>query len=64
LPQDKLTGGGNAEETYRSMLDQEYAAAASKRGGNGSIASMIENELLKTYAVPVRKTTTTKGEEQ
>jgi peptidoglycan hydrolase FlgJ len=64
VPQDKLTGGGNAEETYRSMLDQEYAAAASKRGGNGSIASMIENELLKTYAVPVRKTTTTKGEEQ
>jgi flagellar protein FlgJ len=46
------------------MLDQEYAAAASKRGGNGSIASMIEKELLKTYAVPVRKTTTTKGEEQ
>jgi|APHig6443717497_1056834.scaffolds.fasta_scaffold33710_2 flagellar protein FlgJ len=64
VPQDKLTGGGNAEETYRSMLDQEYAAAASKRGGNGSIASMIEKELLKTYAVPVRKTTTTKGEEQ
>lgn len=64
VPQDKLTGGGNAEETYRSMLDQEYAAAASKRGGNGSIASMVEKELLKTYAVPIRKTTTTKDEEQ
>src|ERR1035437_7672047 len=30
---DKLTGGGHGDEVYRSMLDQEYAAASVKRGG-------------------------------
>lgn len=48
--EDKLTGGGKAEETYRFLLDQEYANAAAKRGGVG-IASMLEKELLKRYQV-------------
>jgi len=64
VPEDKLTGGGKAEETYRSMLDQEYAAAASKRAGAGSIAAMVEKDLLKRYAVPTRNTSGTKSEEQ
>jgi len=64
VPKDKLTGGGNAEETYRSMLDQEYATAASKRGGPGSIAAMVEKEVLKRYGVPAQKNSGTKGEEQ
>jgi flagellar protein FlgJ len=64
VPEDKLTGGGKAEETYRSMLDQEYAAAAAKRGGAGSIATMVEKELLKRYAVPTRMNYGTKSEEQ
>ncbi len=53
VPEDKLTGGGKAEETFRYMLDQEYAAAAAKRGGANSIASMVEKELLKRYSSPV-----------
>ncbi len=53
VPEDKLTGGGKAEETFRYMLDQEYAAAAAKRGGAKSIASMVEKELLKRYSSPV-----------
>ncbi|ACD96983.1 rod-binding protein [Trichlorobacter lovleyi] len=65
VPEDKLTGGGKAEETYRYMLDQEYAAAAAKRGGTNSIASMVEKELLKRYAVPAQKKGGgTAGEEQ
>lgn len=51
VPEDTLTGGGRAEETYRSLLDQEYATAASRRGGIG-IASMVEKELLRHYQVP------------
>lgn len=42
---DKLTGGGNGEEIYRSMLDQEYASAAAKRGGLG-LAQAIERQLV------------------
>jgi flagellar protein FlgJ len=48
VPEDKLTGGGRAEETFRSMLDQEYATAAARRGGIG-IATMVEKELLRRY---------------
>jgi flagellar protein FlgJ len=56
VPEDKLTGGGKAEETYRYLLDQEYATQAARRGGANSIAAMVEKELLKQYAVPVKKT--------
>lgn len=56
VPEDKLTGGGKAEETYRYLLDQEYATQAARRGGTNSIAAMVEKELLKQYAVPVKKT--------
>lgn len=54
--EDKLTGGGRAEETFRSLLDQEYATAASRRGGIG-IASMVEKELLRRYEGPQRMVT-------
>jgi flagellar protein FlgJ len=64
VPEDKLTGGGKAEETYRSMLDQEYAAAAAKRGGAGSIATMVEKELLKRYSVTTQNASRKTGEEQ
>ena len=52
VPEDKLTGGGKAEETYRYLLDQEYANAAAQRGGAGSLAHMVEKELLKRYEGP------------
>lgn len=64
VPEDKVTGGGKAEETYQYMLDQEYAAAASKRGGAGSIAALVEKELLRRYAVPTRNPSGTKSEGQ
>ena len=64
VAEDKLTGGGKAEETYRYMLDQEYATTASKRGGPNSLATMVEKELLKRYAVPAqKKVAATTGEE-
>lgn len=59
VAEDKLTGGGKAEETYRYLLDQEYANQASQRGGANSLSAMVEKELLKQYAVPVHKTTDT-----
>lgn len=43
---DKLTGGGRGEETFRSLLDQEYARSASQTGGLG-IATSIEKELTR-----------------
>jgi len=43
--QDKLTGGGHGEEVYGSLLDREYAAAVSRRGGFG-LAEMIEKQML------------------
>lgn len=46
VPQDKLTGGGHGEDAFRSLLDQEYANAAVKRGGIG-LAKQIEKEILK-----------------
>lgn len=44
---DKLTGGGHGDEIYRSMLDQEYAAASVKRGGGLGLAKMIEKDIIR-----------------
>jgi len=53
---DKLTGGGHGEEIYRSMLDQEYAAAAAKRGSLG-LAATIEKDIIRQQnRNPVKKT--------
>lgn len=43
---DELTGGGHGEEIYRSLLDQEYVAAAVKRGGLG-LAKLIEKDIIR-----------------
>ncbi len=43
---DKLTGGGRGEEVFRSLLDQEYVAAAVKRGGFG-LAKQIEKDIIR-----------------
>ncbi|MBJ6801201.1 rod-binding protein [Geomonas propionica] len=48
---DTLTGGGKGEETFRSLLDQEYANAAVQGGGIG-LAQTIERELARTYGAP------------
>lgn len=52
--QDQLTGGGRGEETFRSLLDQEYASAAVRGGGVG-LAPVLERELM-------RQRTTVKGD--
>ena len=46
VKEDKMTGGGHGEETFRSLLDQEYATAAAKRGGIG-LAKQIEKEIIR-----------------
>jgi flagellar protein FlgJ len=44
---EKLTDGGHGEEVYRSMLDQEYAAASVKRGGGLGLAKTIEKDIIR-----------------
>ena len=58
VAEDKLTGGGKAEENYRFLLDQEYATIASKNSGSRGIAAMVEKELIKRYSAPVTAGTT------
>jgi flagellar protein FlgJ len=58
---DKLTGGGNSEEIYRSLLDQEYAKALTEHGGIG-LTSMLEQELGKPQGKINYDQTTTKIE--
>lgn len=48
---DRLTGGGRGEETFRSMLDQEYARAGAAQGSLG-LARQIERELTRRTTVP------------
>lgn len=45
-----LVDGGNAEEIYRSMLDNEYAKLMSAQGSSG-LSQMIERQLLQTMGV-------------
>jgi flagellar protein FlgJ len=48
VPPDGMTGGGNAGEIYKSMLD-DHMAANMARQGNSGIAQSIYNKLSKTY---------------
>jgi len=43
---DPIMGGGHAEETYRSMLVDEYAKNMVKNGGIG-LAAQVKKEMLK-----------------
>ena len=43
---DSLFGGGQAENVYRSLLNQEYAKVAAKSGGVG-IADAVQREILR-----------------
>lgn len=45
VKQDSLTGGGQGEEVYGSLLDREYAMAISRRGGIG-LAEMMEKQII------------------
>ena len=44
---DALTGGGHGDDVYRSMLDEQYAAASVKRGGGLGIAKIIEKDIIR-----------------
>lgn len=43
---NEITGGGNAETTFRSMLFQEYGKGIANAGGIG-IADNIKQEIIK-----------------
>lgn len=45
-----LTGGGHAEEIYRSFLNDEYAKIISRSGGIG-VADYVKREMLKLQEV-------------
>ncbi len=57
---DKLTNGGHGEEVYRSMLDQEYAAASVKRGGGLGLAKVIEKDIIRQESRTAPRTIDTK----
>lgn len=48
---ETLTSGGRGEETFRSLLDQEYAAEAARTGGIG-LARTIERQLVGATDAP------------
>lgn len=50
VPKDNLSGDGNGQDIFRSMLAQEYGKAMAARGGIG-IADQIYREILKTQEV-------------
>ncbi len=43
---DPLTGGGNGEEVFRSLLVNEYGKSIAKSGGIG-IADHVQREMLR-----------------
>jgi Rod binding domain-containing protein len=46
IESDKLFGGGQGENVYKSLLSQEYAKVAAKSGGVG-IADAVQREILR-----------------
>jgi flagellar protein FlgJ len=60
VAKDKVTGGGHGEEVYRSMLDEQYVAAAVKRGGFG-LAKQIEKDIIRQESKKVSKVVDRKG---
>lgn len=42
---DPLTGGGYAQDTYRSLLTEQYAKSVAESGGMG-VADQIYRELI------------------
>ncbi len=49
-PTDSLSGGGFADETYRSLMVQEYSKLMVQAGGIG-IAQHVKEEMLKLQEV-------------
>ncbi len=53
IPTDSITGGGEGEEMFRSMMIDQYAKSIEHQGGFG-IASQMKAELLKHQQVAVQ----------
>ena len=51
---DDITGGGQGEEMFRSMMTEQYAKGLTARGGIG-LADKMKAELLKHQQVPVQQ---------
>ncbi len=54
VPKNELINGGQAEEIYKSMLDDNMAVHMADRGGSG-IAEAIYDRLSKSYLSTVPK---------
>jgi flagellar protein FlgJ len=52
LPTDGITGGGQGEEMFRSMMTEQYAKGLTARGGFG-LAAHMQAELMKHQQIPV-----------
>ena len=52
---DDVTGGGEGEEMFRSMMVDQYAKGIEGQGGFG-IASQMKAELLKHQQAPLPQT--------
>jgi Rod binding domain-containing protein len=50
IPTDSITGGGQGEEMFRSLMVDQYAKGIENQGGFG-IASRMKAELLKHQQV-------------
>ena len=50
---DGVTGGGQGEEMFRSLMVNEYGKAFQQRGGFG-LAAQMKNELLKHQEAPTQ----------
>lgn len=46
VPADELTGGGHAEEIYRSMMGQEMGREVARKGGLGLTPALM-NEVIR-----------------
>ncbi|MCH8685097.1 rod-binding protein [Pedomonas mirosovicensis] len=46
VPTDELTGGGNAESIYRSMMGQEMGKQIARQGGLGLVPHLM-NEVIR-----------------
>jgi Rod binding domain-containing protein len=53
MPTDGITGGGQGEEMFRSLMVNEYAKGIEQQGGFG-IAAQMKAELLKHQQAAVQ----------
>lgn len=54
VPVNETLGGGQAEETFRSMLGDEVGKSIARRGGIG-LAPAVLDQLLKLQGLPPEK---------